>query len=97
MISKIFPRYIHYYDILQPQLGGCENCEIMIKFMDKITISVFTDIGNPFSMTQCDQADDDQCNLVIVLFAPYLYNSYLLATISFSPSRGEARWGTPAQ
>ena len=45
--------------------------------MDKITISVFTDIENPFSMTQCDQPDDHQCNLVIYLFASNLYNSYL--------------------
>ena len=45
--------------------------------MDKITISVFTDIENPFSMTQCDQPDDHHCNLVIYLFASNLYNSYL--------------------
>ena len=45
--------------------------------MDKITISVFTDIENPFSMTQCDQPDDHHCNLVICLFASNLSNSYL--------------------
>ena len=76
-------------------IGGCENCEIMIKFME-ITISVFTDIGNPFSLTQCDQADDHHCSPVICLFASNLYHSYLPPAISLSTNRAETRWETPA-
>ena len=79
--GKSYPRY--FIDTCTATIGGCENCEILIKFMDKITISVFTDIGNPFSLTQCDQPDDPECSPVISLFASHLNNSYLLAKISF--------------
>ena len=65
--------------------------------MDKITISVFTDIENPFSMTQCDQPDDDHCNLVIRLFASLISPVLISPTaISLSTNRAEeAGWETP--
>ena len=65
--------------------------------MDKITISVFTDIENPFSMTQCDQPDDHHCNLVISQCLPLISPVLIYPTaISLSTNRAEAAgWETP--